>query len=159
MRFDARAAKQLLPGHHIVVEGCPGLRLEAAALSKTLTYRYKSPVDSRMRQIKIGHWPAMPPSTALLKWQDLKDQRGKGVDPALEKKQKRQAVASVYTVADLVADYVDGHLAVNCKADGARAIAARLNNATASMAQLPAAGVTRRVAFDLIAGQQKSRKS
>lgn len=153
MRFDAREAKQLLPGNHIVVEGCPGLRLEASTSAKSWTYRYKSPVDGRMRQIKIGHWPAMPPSAALMRWQELRDQRGAGTDPALEKKQKRKkAVASVYTVADIVADYITGHLAVNRKAAGARAVGARLNSAVEPLAQMPVAGVTRRVAFDLIAG-------
>jgi integrase len=153
MRFDARAAKQLLPGHHIVVEGCPGLRLEAGPSAKSWTYRYKSPVDGRMRQLKMGQWPAMPASAALARWQELKDQRSAGADPALAKKQKRQElVASIYTVADLVSDYVDGHLAVNRKPAGAKAVGTRLNSAIESLAQTPAAGVTRRVAFDLIAG-------
>lgn len=153
MRFDARAAKQLLPGNHIVVEGCLGLRLESTVSAKSWTYRYKSPVDGRMRQIRIGHWPAMPASAALVKWQELKDQRGAGVDPVLEKKQRREKSAvGVYTVADAVQDYITGHLNINRRADGARAVAARLHDAIAGIALLPAAGVTRRVAFDLIAG-------
>lgn len=151
MYFDARGAKQLKPGQHIVVEGCPGLRLEVTASSKSWTYRYKSPVDGRMRQIKLGQWPAMPPSSVLVKWQDLKDRRDAGTDPALEKKQQRREVSEcIYTVADLVADYIKGHLSINRKADGARAIAARLNKAIAPLADKPADSVTRRVAFDLI---------
>jgi hypothetical protein len=57
--FDARSAKLLPAGEHIVVDATeyPGLRLEATATRKTWTYRYKSPVDARMRQVKVGNWP------------------------------------------------------------------------------------------------------
>lgn len=39
MYFDARAAKLLQPGAHIVVDGCRGLRLMASATRKTWAYR------------------------------------------------------------------------------------------------------------------------
>ena len=51
MRFDARRAKLLAPGEAIIVDDAPGLRLVATATRKTWTYRYKSPVDGRMRQV------------------------------------------------------------------------------------------------------------
>lgn len=54
MYFDARSAKSLKAEEHIVVDGCPGLRLVASNNSKSWIYRYKSLVDSRMRQVKIG---------------------------------------------------------------------------------------------------------
>jgi integrase len=153
MLFDARQAKMLLPGQHIVVDDCPGLRLEITASSKSWTYRYKSPVDGRMRQVKLGQWPAMPASSALLRWQEFRNKRTTGLDPALEKKQHRQEVAAgVYTVGNAVADYIAGHLNVNRKADGAKATAARLTKAVVNISEIPAVGVTRRVAFDLIAG-------
>ena len=152
MLFDARTAKQLKPGEHIVIVGCNGLRLKASTESKAWVYRYQSPVDGRMRQIKLGHWPAMPAAQAATEWQKLKDRRDAGADPALEKKQQRQELAAdVYTVADVVDDYVAGHLVIQRKADGARAIAARLRKAVEPLAKLPADGVTRRIAFDLIA--------
>lgn len=151
MLFDARTAKQLKPGEHLVIVGCNGLRLKASTESKAWVYRYQSPVDGRMRQIKIGHWPAMPASQAATEWQKLKDRRDAGADPSLEKKQQRREVqVHAYTIADLVADYIKGHLVVNRKADGARAIAARLNKAIAPLADKPADSVTRRIAFDLI---------
>jgi len=152
MLFDARKAKLLKPGEHIVVVGCSGLRLKASTESKAWLYRYESLVDGNMHQIKIGNWPAMPASTAVVQWQALKDRRDAGVDPAQEKRAKKREVASsVYTVADIVADYIDGHLRINRKADGAKAVAARLHRATEALADMPAASVTRRVAFDLIA--------
>ncbi len=55
MNFDARTAKALTPGQHIIISDYPGLRLVASAKVRTWIYRYKSPVDKRMRQIAIGH--------------------------------------------------------------------------------------------------------
>jgi len=151
MHFDARAAKQLPPGSHIVVDGCPGLRLVASTEGRAWVYRYKSPDTGTMRQIKIGQWPAMPAPTAIAKWQELKDRRAAGQDPAAQKRAKRQAEkASVYTVAHAVEDYIAGHLQVNREPKGAKAVSARLRSATASIAKTPAASVTRRIAWDLI---------
>ena len=152
MYFDARAAKLLQPGSHIVVDGCLGLRLVATATSRSWVYRYQSLVDGRMRQIKIGQWPAMPAPTAATRWLELKALRDSGADPALAKRaQKAAAPAQVYTVADLVDDYITGHLRPNRKAAGAHAVAARLTKAIAPLASTPAANLTRRMAFDLIA--------
>lgn len=153
MFFDVKAAKLLKPGTHMVVDGCLGLRLKASAESKAWTYRYQSPVDGRMRQIKIGQWPAMSPTTAAARWQELKAARDAGADPAVQKKAHKAAAAeSVYTVGDAVADYITGHLNVNRAPAGAHAVAARLNAAVAPIAKTAAAALTRRMAFDLVAG-------
>ena len=72
MHFDARAAKLLKPGEHLIVGGCPGLRLEVSATRKTWTYRYKS-VGSLMKQVALGQWPAMSVQVAVVKWQELRD--------------------------------------------------------------------------------------
>jgi integrase len=151
MYFDARAAKLLAPGGHIVVDGCPGLRLEASTAGRAWTYRYKSPVDGRMRQIKIGQWPAMPASAAATAWQALKDQRDAGQDPAqLKKSQRKEAARGVYTVADMVADYYTGHLLTQRKQAGADAVHARLVVAIADVSTEPAGSLTRRQVFDLV---------
>jgi integrase len=150
MLFDARAAKQLLPGSHIVVHGCPGLRLEASTAGKSWTYRYK--INGRMRQVKIGKWPAMPAAAAATRWQELRDLRDSGVDPSQQRKEQRLAAqAKAYTVANVVDDYYTGHLAINRKPAGANAVYARLVGAVAGIAATPAATLTRRMAFDLIA--------
>lgn len=47
MFLDARAAKALLPGSHIVVDGCPGLRPKVSTAGISWTYRYKSTVNGR----------------------------------------------------------------------------------------------------------------
>lgn len=58
MWLDARAAKQLSLGTHMTIDGYPCLRLEASASRRSWVYRFKSPIDARMRQIKIGEWPS-----------------------------------------------------------------------------------------------------
>ncbi len=70
MRFDARAAAKLPSGDHMTFEGFPGLRLQASTNRKSWTYRYKSPVDSRMRQVKLGEWPAMSFANAIAAWEE-----------------------------------------------------------------------------------------
>lgn len=80
-QFDARAAKLLRPGQHLVVGGCPGLRLEVTPSTKTWTYRYKSPLDGRMKQAALGQWPRMGIMEAAQAWQEKRQQRGDGVEP------------------------------------------------------------------------------
>lgn len=151
MQFDARSAKLLKPGGHIVVEGCLGLRLEVTASAKSWIYRYRSLVDGKVRQIKIGQWPAMPASAAATAWQALKDQRDAGQDPAAQKKAQRKVVQrGVYTVADMVDDYYTGHLLQERKSAGANAVHARLVAAIADVAAEPADSLTRRQVFDLV---------
>ena len=53
-------------------------------------------------------------------------------------------------MANAVDDYITGHLEVSRQPDGAKAVAARLRTATASLAKTSAASVTRRMAWDLI---------
>ena len=149
--FDARSAKQLQAGKHIVVEDFPGLRLEATAAGKAWIYRYNA--GGSMRQIKIGQWPALSLPGAITKWQELKDARSLGVDPALAKKAERQAkLKAVYTVAQAVEDYYHGHLLVNRQEIGANAVHARLVKAIESIESDAAESITRRTAFDLISG-------
>jgi hypothetical protein len=69
MNFDARTAKALTPGQHINITDYPGLRLAASVKVRTWIYRYKSPVDRRMRQTAIGHWPAMSFPAAIVAWE------------------------------------------------------------------------------------------
>ncbi len=148
--FDARSAKLLQPGKHIVVDGFAGLRLVASTAGKAWIYRYQS--GDKMKQIKIGQWPALSFPGAIQKWQELKDARSLGVNPAAEKRAARKPKAPAYTVAQAVEDYITGHLQVNREPKGAKAVASRLRNATDSIATMPATGVTRSVAFDLITG-------
>jgi hypothetical protein len=59
MRFDARTASRLKAGEHLTFDGFPDLHMQVTESRKPWSYRYKSPLDQRMRQIKLGEWPAM----------------------------------------------------------------------------------------------------
>ncbi|WP_414451915.1 tyrosine-type recombinase/integrase [Burkholderia sp. 22PA0099] len=156
MRFDARTAKQLLPGAHLNIDGYPGLRLEATASRRSWTYRYKSPVDGRMRQIKIGEWPALSIAAAAVEWERLRDQRNAGNDPALAKRQARGSVAVMVqqghspTVREVCLAYLEGHVERNRKSKGAAEVARIFKTMIGDIAELPAAELTRERAFNKI---------
>lgn len=152
MYFDARAAKLLKPGEHIVIDGCPGLRLSASVTRKTWAYRYKDPATRRMKQIKIGAWPVMPASEAAAAWQELRARRDSG-EALTETKRKTKLTPvpeKVYTLGNLVDDYGRGYLAKRREARGAKAVYARLRNAIEGRADMPVSDVTRRFVFDLV---------
>ena len=127
MGFDAKKAKALAAGEHIIVDDAPGLRLEATATRKTWTYRYKSPIDGRMRQVAMGQWPALTYAAALGVWGELRTRRDAGEDLAKEKK-RANAVATAkahlkesqgfYTVERLIEDYLQGHVERHRKLKG-----------------------------------------
>jgi hypothetical protein len=95
MPFDARAAKLLQPGEHITLQEHPGLRLVATATRRSWIYRYKSPVDGGMRQVKLGEWPAMGYPAAAVAWEAQRQERSKGVDLQLQKRAARRAEGAV----------------------------------------------------------------
>ena len=160
MHFDARTAKLLLPGQHIMVDGCPGLRLEATATTRTWTYRFKSPVDGKMRQKKIGRWPAMSPAKATSEWEALRGVRGSGADPALADKEARaqRAVqaeekrAGAYTVERLVDDYLTGHIDTHRKPKGRAEVRRMLTRNLAPIALEQASTLKRQQAFEFLEG-------
>lgn len=161
MHFDARAAKLLSPGTHLTIDGYPGLRLEATQNYRTWTYRYKSPVDGRMKQTKLGHWPAMSAPAAIAAWENLRLAREKGEDVAVAKRSTRQAQraaeqadriakkASGYLVRQLCDDYVT-HLDRVRKEKGAMEVRRMFNKMLDPVAQLPVGEITRSTAFDLL---------
>lgn len=109
MFFDARAAKLLRPGDHLTVEGAPGLRLVASASRRAWVYRFKDPAG-RMKQAKLGEWPAMAFAAALASWQGLRDARAAGYDPRTLKRSKRPEPVAACLVRTVVAGYITGHL-------------------------------------------------
>lgn len=162
MTFDARAAKALQPGQHLISPDYPGLRLEAFTDRTTWTYRYKSPVDGRMRQTKIGTWPAMSIHAAVVAWEGLRAAREGGSDLAAEAKQaKRQARAEAealreqakreaYTVADVARDYLEGYIERNRAPKGAAEVRRMFAKMLGELGKRPAVSLTRADAFDLI---------
>jgi integrase len=160
MPFDARAAKLLQPGEHIILPEHPGLRLAASATRRAWIYRYKSPVDGGMRQVKLGEWPAMSYPNAAVEWEKRRADRDSGTDLSLQKKLARQldqeaAVATrvgPYTVAQLVEDYLAGHIDKNRKPKGRAEVRRLLTQNTAPIADTPAALLLRSQAYDLLQG-------
>ena len=122
----------------MLVDGCPGLRLACNATRKTWTYRYE--IDGRMKQKAFGHWPEMPLHQAVEEWGRLRS-------PA----SKRQTGAPTdYTVKQLIADYIDGHLKHNRDADSLKAATRTLDKAVEAIGHIPAASITRAAAFELL---------
>lgn len=159
--FDARAAKALQAGQHLTFEGTPGLRLVATTSRRTWTYRYKSPVTGGMKQVRLGHWPAMSAAAALLAWEVARKDRDAGQDPAADRRvaraqaeaeQKRaQALrrTGVYTVRRLCDAYLvryQGTVAASTYNEAARLLRRELDGIEA----LPAAALTRAHAYQLI---------
>ena len=57
--FDARAAKALVAGNHLTFESMPGLRLRAAASTRTQASRCSAGVGRRQSD---GDWPRLSPA-------------------------------------------------------------------------------------------------
>jgi integrase len=154
MEFSARAAKALAPGEHLIVPDAPGLRLVAMESKRTWTYRYKSPVNGAMRQVKLGHWPALGLPAALAAWHAVKAARDAGGDPAAEKKAKRadaaaQAAAEVLTVRRVCDDYLawlERRVAPKTYAEAERLLARDIT----AIEDRPAASINRSDAFTTI---------
>lgn len=160
MQFDVRRARALAAGDHLTVTGAPGLRLEATGAGRAWTYRYKSPVDGRMRQLKLGQWPAMSAAQAGVEWERLRAQRDAGRCPASEKREARHAAAAqpatsattgaCETVGDLVDAYVDW-AAPRRVAKGAAELRRTVDRMVPDrLRRMAPAAVTRSVAYDLI---------
>lgn len=160
MYFDARAAKLLKPGEHLTIADHPGLRLECNTTRRTWTYRYKSPLDGRMKQTKIGTWPAMSPAAAIVEWEKLRATRDSGRDVAAEKRTARTNARAVkngslpqagpYTVRRLCADYLVGHVERNRALKGAKEIRRMFDTMLGDLAEAQPETVTRAQAFDLL---------
>lgn len=155
MAFDARAAKLLQPGQHLTLDDCPGLRLKASETARAWIYRYKSPVDEKMRQIKIGTWPSMSLGAAMAAWELLRDRRASGEDPANQKREVRAVTATarkatVYTVRKLCNDYLDGHVDKHRVAKSAKEMRRLMDKHLDAIAARPASSITRTDAFNLL---------
>jgi integrase len=158
MPFDARAAKLLKPGEHLKIEEHPGLRLVATAARRRWVYRYRSPVDDGMRQVKLGEWPAMSYPQAALEWEKKRGDRDAGVDPSLQKRAARRearAVAGgdapgVYKVRNVIEDYLTGHIDLRRKPKGRAEVRRILTQHVASIAERPADLLLRSEAYKLL---------
>ena len=165
MQFDARAAKLLQPGEHMVIEGCNGLRLVCSTAGRAWIYRYKSPVDGRMRQAKLGAWPALSIGQAAAEWERLRAARDAGADPAQQRRQARQAErdrateaqavrrgAGPLTVHRLMDDYATQHAASRRAPKGLNELQRITATMLGTVGDMRPEQITRSVAYDLISG-------
>jgi len=167
--FDARAIKLLEAGKHLTSDDCPGLRVVASARGKAWIYRYRSPVDRAIRQIKLGAWPAMSVAAAVLAWEAVRQQRDKGIDPVADIRAARAearardeaAKAAVkiksVTVAEVCDVYWHRHILANRKPKGQTEVRRMFDKMLGDLATAPAAELSRAQAFDLIAGHAATR--
>lgn len=171
MQFDPRTAKLLKPGEHLTIPDAPGLRLEISETRRAWTYRYKSPLDGRMRQVKIGLWPAMSAGAAWAEWEKLRQAREAGRDPAQERRSARQEartateaarvqkLAGAYTVERLCADYMTGHIERNRGETSIRLTRGLFTRMLGETANMPAAQLTRSAAWELLDGHRDKAAS
>lgn len=108
-----------------------------------------------MKQVRIGHWPEMPPAAAAARWNELRALRETGADP--QESRKRSALGApasqkIATIGEVVQIYYTGYLKLRRQPKGAWAVYQRLVNATEAHATKPVTAVTRSFAFDLIVG-------
>ena len=156
MYFDARRAKLLAPGEHMLFDGCDGLRLVRAPRWTSWVYRYKDAAGA-MRQTSFGRWPEMAASEAVAKWQALRDGRASGVDPASIKREAKAKAASALkasvTVREVCQNYVDDVL-TSTRSASALAQARRefevLFDGDPALADLAPADVSRARAYDVL---------
>ena len=159
MVFDPRAAKLLKEGESIAVDNCPGLRLKSSTRSKSWVYRYRDSAGS-LRMVKLGNWPAMTLSEAIVAWDEARSKQAEGADLVQERADKKQAqrealiaLDTEYRVQALIDDFVEGHLKEHRKAAGAKAAERILRLALEEFpdfAQMPAHEVSRKHAFALL---------
>ncbi|SFG30230.1 Phage integrase family protein [Duganella sp. CF458] len=162
MPFDARAAKLLPAGQHFTISECPGLRFEVTATKRSWIYRYKSPVDGKMKQTKIGEWPTVSFAAATVAWEKLRLARADGADPSAAKRaergEKRAAAAAErarvsiegLTVADVCDNYLVKYVEKNRGDKGVAEVRRMFATMLGETGDLKAVEVTRSVAFDLI---------
>lgn len=163
MKFDAKAAKLLEPGQHFTISECPGLRLEATSTTRSWTYRFKSPVDYKMRQVKIGNWPAMSLHAAIVQWEQLRDSRAAGKDLSDERRTarlanvakreaKRVAASRRLTISRICQQYLEEHVDRRRQEKGAKEVRRLFDVHLGELADLDPSALTRAQAFDLLQG-------
>jgi hypothetical protein len=153
MKFDAKAAKAMQACEHMLIEGCPGLRLESRASAMTWTYRYKTDAGL-MKQTSLGRWPAVSSHEAVSAWLSTRDTRRQtGVDPHAERLTQRAAAKAPEMfgspqalIAGFLADYIDKERKAE-SAGAARSMLERLLEEEPDFAKCPIDSISRSMAY------------
>ena len=149
MSFDARSIKLLPVGQHLTSPDYPGLRVVATLNCLSWVYRFKSPVDGRMRQLRLGRWPGMSVSAAIEAWVNAKSERDGGADPAANARTARREAReeaeqarrteeqNAYTVARVCDEYYLGHVRPHRAKKGATEVRRMFDKMLGALANVP----------------------
>lgn len=163
MKFDAKAAREIEPGGFLsYAPAYPGLRLQApqSGTWRAWTYRYRQLGTGKLRQVKLGVWPAMDWHKAIAAWVAARDERTAGTDPGAKakaaKQEREQAAqakqeAAEQTVGWLVEEYISGVVEPSRKPKGVAEVRRMLTRAIAPYRGITARALTRETAHELIA--------
>src|SRR6478752_7533561 len=110
--LTAQSIARAKPGDILTDSRHRGLRLVISATTKAWTYRYR--IGDKLKQITLGHYPAMNIVAAQTEWGKRVQGRREGKDPAAEvriaKKAADEAAKPAVTVCDIVNAYLQGHI-------------------------------------------------
>jgi integrase len=160
--FDAAEARALKPGEWLTFTGHSGLRLHRSGGTRTFAYRYVSPVDGRLRQIKIGNGPAVPWAKAVARWDDHRRLRDEGIDPQLERRRKRSEAQATHRTERAAGKrdavtvervFLAEHIAKECRTEKAKYDALRMfeGRVLPEIGERPAVAIDRGDAADFLA--------
>jgi integrase len=165
--FDAAAARAIPLGGWLIFPNYPGLRLRrVSGDSRTWTYRYRSPKDDKLRQVRLGRWPAVSWEKAVVRWDELRQARDNGTDPQLERRARRAETRAklvaesaekklkAITVEKVVRKFLAEHVEQACKTDKAKYEALRIfeGRVLPKLGDKPAVAIDRADAADFLAG-------
>lgn len=158
MKFDANEIRRMSPGTDEAIDGFVGLRIAATIKRRTWIYRYKSPLNGKMKQVKLGEWPALPFAAAIAAWEEQRQVRSSGLDVALNRKlerqrlleQQREASMPPYTVKMACADYYKEHILKARKTKGADLVEYMFAQYLARIENIEVKNLKRAECFDLL---------
>jgi hypothetical protein len=162
MKFDAKSAREIEPGGFLsYAPAYPGLRLQApqSGTWRAWTYRYRQLGTGKLRQVKLGVWPAMDWHRAIAAWVQARDERAGGTDPGAKakavKQDREQAAqakqeATEQSVGWLVEEYLSGVVEPGRKPKGAAESRRMMTRAIAPYRGIPARELTHEQAHQMI---------
>lgn len=138
----------------------PGVAFQSHANRPCMRIPVQVPVDGKMRQLKLGNWPSMLLSAAVIEWEMNRNARDAGGDPAVARGRARVRLSTPefephsegYTVRRLVADYPAGHVEHNASPATQSNTRYALGKPVKSILTMLPEKVTRKVALDLLDG-------